>query len=76
LKSWTCTGSPDAQTDLFSDNVGCGYGSQRVFNLTPDKIEQPLTPVQADIIRSGKGILVVLASQVTEAERSQMVAVN
>lgn len=47
-----------------------------MWNLTPEKIEQPLSPGQADTIRSGNGILVVLASQVTDGERSQMVPVN
>jgi hypothetical protein len=47
-----------------------------MYNLTPEKIEQHLTPSQADTIRSGNGILVVLASQVTDGERSQMVPVN
>jgi hypothetical protein len=47
-----------------------------MYNLTPEKIEQPLTPSQAETIRSGNGILVVLASQVTEGERSLMVPVN
>ena len=47
-----------------------------MYNLKPEKIEQPLTQSQADTIRSGNGILVVLASQVTDGERSQMVPVN
>jgi hypothetical protein len=47
-----------------------------MFNLTPDKIEQPLAPGQAQILREGKGLLVVLASQTTEQERASMVRVN
>ena len=47
-----------------------------MYNLKPEKIQQPLTPAQADTVRSGNGILVVLASQVTEGELSQMVPVN
>ena len=47
-----------------------------MFNLTPEKIEQPLTTAQADVIRNGKGVLVVLASQTTEHERAQMIRVN
>src|SRR5580692_2179207 len=35
-----------------------------MFNLTPEKIEQPLTSAQAEVIRTGNGVLVVLASQV------------
>lgn len=47
-----------------------------MYNLTPDKIDQPLTPSQARVIREGKGVLVVLASQATEQERDNMVRVN
>jgi hypothetical protein len=47
-----------------------------MYNLTPDKIEQHLTASQAEIVRSGKGVLVVLASQATESERAEMVRVN
>ena len=47
-----------------------------MFNLQPDKIEQGLSPSQAQVIRSGKGILVVLASQTTENERAEMVRIN
>ena len=47
-----------------------------MFNLSPEKIEQPLTRAQAEIMRSGKGVLVVLASQTTEHERGEMIRVN
>jgi hypothetical protein len=47
-----------------------------MFNLTPDKIDQPLTGSQAQVIRQGKGVLVVLVSQTTEQERANMVRVN
>ena len=47
-----------------------------MFNLQPEKIEQPLTASQAEVIREGKGVLVVLASQTTEQERANMVRVN
>jgi hypothetical protein len=47
-----------------------------MYNLTPEKIDQPLTPSQAQVIREGKGLLVVLASQATDAERANMVRVN
>jgi hypothetical protein len=47
-----------------------------MYNLTPEKIEQPLSSSQAEIIRDKKGFLVVLASQTTETERAQMVRVN
>jgi uncharacterized protein YceK len=47
-----------------------------MFNLSPDKIEQPLSPSQAQLVRNGTGFLVVLASQTTEGERAAMVRVN
>ncbi|TMJ00345.1 MAG: hypothetical protein E6G97_19365 [Alphaproteobacteria bacterium] len=47
-----------------------------MYNLTPEKIEQPLSATQAQVIRVGKGLLVVLASQTTVHEREQMVRVN
>lgn len=47
-----------------------------MYNLTPEKIEQPLTATQADVIRRGDGLLVVLASQATAHERAEMVRVN
>jgi hypothetical protein len=47
-----------------------------MFNLTPDKIEQPLTASQAEVIRDRKGLLVVMASQLTEHERAGMVRIN
>ena len=47
-----------------------------MYNLKPEKIEQPLSATQAQVIREGKGLLVVLASQTTAHEREQMVRVN
>jgi hypothetical protein len=47
-----------------------------MYNLTPEKIEQPLSANQAQIIRERKGLLVVLASQTTAHEREQMTRVN
>jgi hypothetical protein len=47
-----------------------------MFNLTPEKIDQPLTSSQTEVIRQGKGLLVVLVSQATEQERANMVRVN
>src|SRR5215472_11016784 len=41
-----------------------------MYNLTPEKIEQPLSAAQAQIIRERKGLLVVLASQTTANERA------
>lgn len=47
-----------------------------MWNLTPDKIQQSLTPSQAELIKSGSGFVVVLASQLTPAERASMVKIN
>jgi len=47
-----------------------------MFNLEPDKIEQPLTRTQAGILSTHKGILVMLVSDLTPAERASMVPVN
>jgi len=47
-----------------------------MWNLSPDKIEQPLTPNQASLIKSGGGFVVMLASQATEGERANMIRVN
>jgi hypothetical protein len=47
-----------------------------MYNLSPEKIEQPLSADQAQIIRERKGLLVVLASQTSAHEREQMTRVN
>jgi len=47
-----------------------------MYNLKPEKIEQPLTASQAEVIRNGNGVLVVLASQTTEHERAEMVRIK
>jgi hypothetical protein len=47
-----------------------------MFNLTPEKIEQPMSPAQAQLIRSGQGLLIVLTSETTQQERNDMVRVN
>ena len=47
-----------------------------MYNLTPEKIEQHLSPSQAQLVREGKGVLVVLASEATQQERAQMVRIN
>jgi len=47
-----------------------------MYNLTPDQIQQPLTPSQAQLIHTGKGLMVVLASDLTDGERSTLVRVN
>jgi hypothetical protein len=47
-----------------------------MYNLAPEKIEQPLTSAQAGIVRNGDGMMVILVSQATENERAAMVRVN
>ena len=47
-----------------------------MYNLSPEKIVQSLTASQAQVIKDRTGFMVVLASQVTEQERTQMVRVN
>ncbi|HXC02477.1 MAG TPA: hypothetical protein VNU49_07470 [Opitutaceae bacterium] len=47
-----------------------------MWNITPDKIDQPLSSSQAALIREHKGFVVVLVSQITDNERNQMVRIN
>jgi hypothetical protein len=47
-----------------------------MYNLSPDKIEQPLSPSQSEVLSRGEGVLVVLSSQATEGERAGMVRVR
>lgn len=47
-----------------------------MYNLTPEQIQQPLSPAQAQLIRLGKGVMVVLTSDLTEAERQTMIRIN
>jgi len=47
-----------------------------MYNLSPEKIEQPLSATQAQVIRNGDGFLVVLSSHTTAHERAEMVRVN
>jgi len=47
-----------------------------MFNLSPEKIDQNLSATQAKVIKDRTGFLVVLSSEITEQERTQMVRVN
>jgi hypothetical protein len=47
-----------------------------MYNLKPEKIDQPMTPSQAQVVTQGKGLLVILVSQATEQERANMVRLN
>jgi hypothetical protein len=47
-----------------------------MYNLTPEKIEQPMSASQAELIRNGRGLMIVLASETTQHERADMVRVN
>ena len=46
-----------------------------MYNLSPNKIEQKLTPTEAELLRQG-GIKVVALSQTTTNERANMVRIN
>jgi hypothetical protein len=47
-----------------------------MYNLSPEKIEQPLSASQAEVIRRGTGVLVILVSQAKPNERAEMVRLN
>jgi hypothetical protein len=47
-----------------------------MWNLAPDKIDQKLSPEQAALIKRGDGFVVVLVTQVTAAERVNMVRIR
>ena len=47
-----------------------------MWNLSPDKIQETLSPAQASLIKDGNGFIVVLASAVTEQERKDMVRIR
>lgn len=47
-----------------------------MWNLSPDKIDQPLTANQASLLKTGNGFVVTLASQLTERERASMIRIN
>jgi hypothetical protein len=47
-----------------------------MWNIAPNKIDQKLSPAQATLLRNGEGFLVVLVSELTDAERAAMVKIN
>lgn len=47
-----------------------------MWNLRPDKLERPLSPQQASVLKSGDGFVVALVSEVSEAERASMIKIN
>src|SRR5262245_44049291 len=47
-----------------------------MYNLQPEKIEQPMSSEQARVLRNGDGLMVILVSQATQNERLSMVRVN
>lgn len=47
-----------------------------MWNITPEKIEQKLPATRSALITNKTGFVVVLASQLTPAEREHMVRVN
>jgi hypothetical protein len=47
-----------------------------MWNITPNKIDQKLSAAQTALLRGGNGFVVVLVSELTDAERSNMVKIN
>ena len=47
-----------------------------MWNIAPDKIEQKLPAARAALIKNKTGFVVVLASELTPAEREHMVRLN
>ena len=47
-----------------------------MWNIEPDKIEQPLSTSQSALIRNKSGLVVVLASELTPNEREHMQRLN
>jgi len=47
-----------------------------MWNIEPSRIEQKLSPAQASLIRNRSGFVVVLASELTAAERAAMTKLN
>ncbi|QYM78788.1 hypothetical protein K0B96_16015 [Horticoccus luteus] len=47
-----------------------------MWNLSPDRIEHPLSAEQADMIRQGKGFVVVLVQDLSARERAELVRIN
>lgn len=47
-----------------------------MWNIEPNKIQQKLSQEQASLIKNGEGFVVVLASDLTDAERAAMVRLN
>ncbi len=47
-----------------------------MWNLSPEKIEQPLTSEQAAIINKQEGFVVVMIPQLTDSEKAGLVRIN
>lgn len=47
-----------------------------MWNLSPEKIEQPLSPLQAAMVRSGEGFVVMLPEQLSATEKASMIRIN
>jgi len=46
-----------------------------MWNLSPENIQQTLTPSQASVIKNKEGFVVVLVSSLTEEEKAKMVKI-
>lgn len=47
-----------------------------MWNLSPDKIQQPLSSNHAELIKSGRGFVVMMISDLTDAEKTSLVRIN
>lgn len=47
-----------------------------MWNIAPNKIDHQLLPATSTLIRQGDGFVVVLVSELTDAERAAMVKIN
>ena len=47
-----------------------------MWNITPERVDRPLTAQQAEYLKSGKGFLVTLLAETTESERTAMSKIN
>jgi len=47
-----------------------------MWNLSPDKIDRPMTDSQTAMLKSGDGFLVTLVSEISDSEKNRMVQVR
>ena len=47
-----------------------------MWNITPERVDRPLTAQQAEHLKSGNGFLVTMLAETTESERAAMSKIN